>query len=635
MSSSETQGGAFLRLRFVLQFLIIAAAVWWAVSPRTLFGEPLFTEQFLALCLGLGVSAALFGEAESRTTPAGIWGWRLAALLSLLASFYLGVRFPDLLLALSERPADVVVICVIVAVGSLVAVWRTSGLGILVVALCFVLYALLGHLLPGEFQSRYVAWDRLAVYLGTDSNSILGSPLAVACVIVLPFLVFGNLLTAMGAAEFFTDLAAALMGRYRGGAAKIAVTASALFGTISGSAVANVVGTGVVTIPLMKRSGFKPEQAGAVEAVASTGGQLMPPVMGAAAFLMADFLQVSYGEVMIAAILPALLYYLALFVQVDLIAARDKIRAIDSGTVPSLSSTMRAGWHFLLPFVALVYGLFWMNMQPEYAALTSCVVLLAVGFARGYKAYRPTFASVIDSIVQAGGGAREIIAICAMAGIVIGILNLTGIAFNLSMQLISASGGNIVILVVLTALISIVLGMGMPTVGVYVLLATLVAPALIKGGISPMAAHMFVMYFGMLSMVTPPVALAAFAGANIAGADPWKTGWTAARLGWSAYVVPFLFVFSPNLLLDGDPAAVVWASITAVIGIYAATAGIVGQFFGTQPPWVRVLLFVGGVLALIPANTFPGASYSEAAGLIIIFGLGWLSRSKSRRTLPA
>jgi TRAP-type uncharacterized transport system fused permease subunit len=275
-----------------------------------------------------------------------------------------------------------------------------------------------------------------------------------------------------------------------------------------------------------------------------------------------------------------------------------------------------------------------MNMQPEYAALVSSVVLLVVGFARGYKQHRPTVSGVIDSIVQAGGGAREIIAICAMAGIVIGILNLTGIAFGLSMQLVAASGENIFILVLITAAISIVLGMGMPTVGVYVLLATLVAPALIKGGITPMAAHMFVMYFGMLSMVTPPVALAAFAGANIAQGDPWKTGWTAARMGWSAYVVPFLFVFSPDLLLDGDPLAVVWTVITAVIGIYAATAGIVGQFFGTQPVWVRILLFIGGVMSLIPGNTFGGAGYVEAVGLVLIGALAWLTRSRSQAAVP-
>jgi len=615
-------------VRHLLQFAISALAVYWAIGPRTLFNEPIFTEQYLALCLSLAIATTFLSQSEFTRKRGVSLFWLACALLSALGAIILAIRFPTLMFAMSERPAIIVAACSVTIIGSLTAVWRNSGIAIVVIALVFIIYALLGHLLTGSFQTRFIAWDSLALYLGSDPNGILGSPLAVACVIVIPFLLFGNLLSVMGAADFFTDFAAALMGRYRGGAAKISVTASALFGSISGSAVANVAATGVVTIPLMKKGGFRPEQAGAIEAVASTGGQLMPPIMGAAAFLMADFLQVPYSEVLLAAIIPAFLYYIALFFQIDLIAARHRILPMKANEIPPIGETIAAGWHFILPFVVLVYGLFWMNMQPEYAALSASALLLIVGFARGYKGRRPEIRAMLSSISAAGGSGREIITICAMAGIVIGILNLTGAGFTLSVQLVAVSGGNILLLSVLTAIISIILGMGMPTVGVYVLLATLVAPALVNAGISTMAAHMFVMYFGMLSMVTPPIALAAFAAANIAKGNPWRTSWLAARFAWSTYIIPFLFIFSPTLLLAGHPGDVVWAVTTATIGIFAATAGIVGQLFGSLQPIQRLLLFVTGICAMTPANMFDGAIYVEAGGIVTFFIVCWIEHKK-------
>jgi TRAP transporter 4TM/12TM fusion protein len=410
----------------------------------------------------------------------------------------------------------------------------------------------------------------------------------------------------------------------------MAVVGSALFGSISGSAVANVVGTGIVTIPLMKRSGFPPWIAGAVEAVASTGGQLMPPVMGAAAFLMAEFLEVSYGEVLIAAIVPSLLYYGALFVQVDLYAAKRGIATPPGTVLPAVLGVLRSGWHFILPFAVFLGALFFLNIQPGKAALWAAAVLTVASLIFGYRGTRPTVRGLVTAAIWTGTASVEILMITAGAGLVIGVLNLTGLAFSLSLSLLAASGNDLAILLVMTAAVSIVLGMGMPTVGVYILLATLIAPALIKAGVLPMAAHMFVLYFGMMSMVTPPVAIAAFAAAGIAHSDPWRTGWSAARLGWSAYIVPFLFVLSPTLLLIGDTASVVWAVVTAMAGVALTSIGVAGYLLTPLSPVLRILFVIVGIGLMVPPDVpYSGGLAGQGALLlaaVVLVAINWRAR---------
>jgi TRAP transporter 4TM/12TM fusion protein len=432
-----------------------------------------------------------------------------------------------------------------------------------------------------------------------------------------------------GGSEFFTDLARAWMGRYRGGSAKVAVAGSAFFGMISGSAVANVSAVGVVTIPLMKRSGFPAQIAAAIEAVGSTGGQLMPPVMGAAAFLMAEVLQVPYVAVMIAAIIPAFLYYLALFFQVDLEAAKRGIRGESAERLPQTLAVLKAGWYFPLPFGLLVYALVVWNWRAEYAALAATGVLIACSLAFGYKGERVPIRDLVRAIVSTGGAVVDLILICAVAGMFIGILNITGLAFGMTLQLLTITGESLPVLLLLTALMAILLGLGLPTVGVYIIMATLIAPALVKVGIAPMAAHMFLLYFGIMSMVTPPVALAAFAAANIAGSDVDKTGWTATRIGWAAYIVPFLFVLSPSLLMEGGALEIAWAVATAALGIWLGTIGVVGFFYTPIAAAWRVLFIVAGVLTLIPADMFPGAIVTDVAGLAL--GAFLVGRELARR----
>jgi TRAP transporter 4TM/12TM fusion protein len=418
-------------------------------------------------------------------------------------------------------------------------------------------------------------------------------------------------------------LAAALMGRFRGGAAKIAVVGSAFFGMISGSAVANVASVGTVTIPLMKRAGFPPHFAAGVEAVGSTGGQIAPPVMGAAAFLMAEYLQVPYSEVVIAAIIPAFLYYAALFIQVDLESVKLGILGTPKENLPSLGKVLLEGWHFTIPFIVLVVGLLWLNWEPEYAALLSTAVLGALSILVPYKGRRLRVREVIGAVVAAGGAVVDIIAITAIAGILIGAMSITGVAFSLTQQLLTISSGHLGVLLIITAFASFILGLPLPTVGVYIILATLAAPALVQSGIPAMQAHMFVLFNGILGMVTPPVALAAFAAATIAKSDQWQTGWTATRIGWCAYFIPFMFAYTPALIMNDAPIAVTLHVLLALLGIFMGTIAVVGHCFAPVPWAYRLSYAAIGLALLVQPTMFRDANWVIAAGAILgIVALG-------------
>jgi TRAP transporter 4TM/12TM fusion protein len=563
--------------------------------------------------------AMLHTRAHADPNPESATPWRdaVAGLGGLAACLYIAARYPDLVNEVVGRPWDALLLGGIIIALVIETTRRSAGLTLVVVVALLVAYALLGHLLPGAFVSRPVQFTRLLVYLGVDTNAILGSALNISVIVVVPFILMGQVLSRCGGNEFFTDLAMAAMGRYRGGSAKISVVGSALFGMISGSAVSNVAAVGVITIPMMKRSGFRPHVAAAIEAVGSTGGQLAPPVMGAAAFLMAELLQMPYSAVMLAACIPALLYYVALFIQVDLEAAKHGIRGEPMDRLPALLDVLRHGWHFPIPFAVLVVSMMVFNTAAEVAALEAAAALILFNVVFGYRGQKAPVAGIVRAIVSTGRASIDIIVISAAAGIVIGVLNLTGLAFGLTLQMLALSGDSLLLLLLLTAVVGIVLGMGMPTVGVYILLATLVAPALIKAGMSPMAAHMFVMYFGMMSMITPPVALAAFAAASIAQADASRTGWEATRIGWCSYLVPFMFAYSPALLMDGSAGQILWALLMTILGIIAGSIGIVGYFIRVVPRSERTVFLGTAVLLLTPAQAFPGAYLTDIAGLLL------------------
>jgi len=365
----------------------------------------------------------------------------------------------------------------------------------------------------------------------------------------------------------------------------------------------------------MRRGGYPAHVAAAIESVASTGGQLMPPVMGAAAFLMAEFLQVPYRDVAIAAALPSLLYYYALFIQADLLAARAGLQSIDMHEVPPLRQVVKQGWHFLLPFAMLIYGLFWLNWSPELAALAASAVLMVTGTTLGYGDKRLKLGDAFRALQATGLVSLDLLMITAAAGFIIGVLNITGLSFALTLMLVQVGSHSLWLLLVLAALVSIVLGMGMPTVGVYVLLAALVAPAMVKIGLSPMASHMFVLYFGMMSMITPPVALAAYAAASLAHTDPMKTGWTAVRFGWIAYIIPFLFVRAPSLLLEGSLMSVITALATSFIGVWLICAAFAGYAVRPLAIPMRVGFGIAGLLLFIPADALLHGEWTDFIGL--------------------
>jgi TRAP transporter 4TM/12TM fusion protein len=422
----------------------------------------------------------------------------------------------------------------------------------------------------------------------------------------------------------------ALMGKYRGGPAKVAVFGSTLFGTISGTAVSNVVTTGIITIPMMKKNGYQPPVAGAVEAVASTGGQIMPPVMGSAAFLIAEFLEIPYSKVVIAALVPALLYYLMLFIQVDLEAAKHNIAGLPAKDLPSKTSVFRKGWQFLLPLVVLIYALFILNFHPGKAGIVAVASLVFVSLFS--KRARPDRSGVAAILTGTGRGLLEISVIGGIAGVVIGVLNLSGLGFNVSLSLVHLGGSSLLLLLVLCALLSMLLGMGMPTVSVYILCAMLIAPAMEKLGLEPLAAHLFILYFGLLSMITPPVAVAAYVAAVVAEAEPVRTGWQSVKLGMMAYIVPFIFVYSPSLLLRGSLPDILWTIGTTVFGAFLLGVALRGYLYREVAGPLKVLLIVCAA-GLFLHHLFLGGIglWLNIGGAIVGFAVIAVERANSRK----
>jgi TRAP transporter 4TM/12TM fusion protein len=601
-----------------LALVLTSAALAWAADVPRLFGFLFIDEQFNAFILAIAL-ALVYLVMRGRRGHEGRPPWydMVAALVGLAAALYVAYDYRALADSIAQRPLHGVLIGGIILLLTLEGLRRASGNVLTVILLFFIAYGFFGHLVPGTFEGRRVNPEGLLLYLSLDVNGVFGSVFGVAATVVVTYLFFGALLERSGGGDFFNDVATAAFGRSRGGSAKVAVVSSLLFGTISGNAVANVVVGGIVTIPMMKKAGYKPHDAAAIEAVASTGGQLQPPVMGAAAFIMAELLGVPYSEIAIAATIPAFLYYAALYIQSDLEAGKRNIAPVPADEIPSFGSVLLEGWHFLVPLVVIIVGLFWLNQTPELAAIYSSASLIACGLLKGYRGRRMRLRDVYESLIETGRTSLDILMIAAAAGFIIGILNVTGLSFALTIALVHLGGGNQVLLLVLAAGIAIVLGMGMPTVGVYVLLAALVAPALTEVGIPALAAHLFVLYFGMMSMITPPVAVAAYAAASIGQADFMRTGLSGVRFGWSAYIVPFLFVFSPTLLMHGNAAIVILDLATATMGIYLACAAITG--FVTRPVGIplRLALGLAGIALILPTGIFQGAAWVNIAGFVI------------------
>jgi len=623
-SRDAVAAGAALWLARACGALFVVLAILWTFQVASQLGIAVFKEQFLLVSLGLAGAAVYLtvGYDGGRSGRVSTFDWT-AAVLMLALPFFIAWDYERFLADAPYRTTEMLVLGAILVVLIMEGLRRVAGLFLFFVVLFFIVYALLAHFVPAPLTGTYSEIVPLTIYLAFDTNALLGAPLTVATTIVVLFIFLGQVLFNTGGGEFFTDIASATMGRRRGGAAKISVVASALFGSISGSAISNVTTTGVITIPLMKKSGYSAVDAGAIESNASTGGQFMPPIMGAAAFLMAEFLELPYATIVVAAIIPALLYYFAIFVQVDLVAARDRIKFV-ADELPQAAVVLRAGWHFIVPFVVLIYALYVLHAEAEIAAMYAVATIAALGALRHYKGRRMNFRNLCDSFWSAGLATTELVMIVAAAGFVIGILNKSGGGFALTLFLVQLGGGHLFLLLLIGAAICIVLGMGMPTTGVYVLLAALVAPALVEAGIDKLPAHMFILYFGMMSMITPPIALAAFAAASLSRADPMATGFAAMRMGWVAYVIPFLFVLSPSLVMQGDVWRIVLNTGSAAIGVYIASVAVIGFFTRPLTVPLRILLGIGGLAAVFPDTAIGAGGLVDMAGIVL--GLGLLGR---------
>lgn len=527
-----------------LASLITIIALAWAMDLFQSLGLFLYPAQIVIAVLGPAMALAFIHLPAKRRAAKPVTRWYdCMASAGLVMSLWMAARYPALADLTVDAPREVVILGLAVILMMLEALRRATGPALPSIVIAFICYAIAGHMIPGPFAAQQTSWDIAAGFLAFDANALPGGPLLIVCNIVISFVFFGTLLRVTGGADFFAELAQVTMGKYRGGPAKVAVAGSALFGSISGSAVANVAATGVVTIPMIRKSGYSARSAAAIEAVSSIGGQLLPPVMGAAAFLMADFLRITYAEVVLAALIPGVLYYVSLFIRVDLLAGRDGYSGLDSDESGNLRD-LAGGWFFVLPFIALIVALFRFDLYPQTAAIVASVVLVAAAAVFSYKGLRPGSSRLGEAIRATGFIVYELVLICAGAGIVIGVLANSGLGFTFTNSMFLLGSGSPILLLLLAAVVCIVLGMGLPTLGVYVLLATLVAPGLVEIGIAPIAAHLFVLYYGMMSMITPPVAVAAFTAAGMAGADPMQTALNSVRTGWIAYVIPFAFVFS-------------------------------------------------------------------------------------------
>ena len=503
---------------------------------------------------------------------------------------------------------------------------RSTGKFLMITALVFLIYAKVGPWLPGILYHKGYSIDRIISVLCYSENGVFGNAMSISSTFIVLFVLFGAFLNACNGGQMFIDIAYSLTGSRRGGPAKTAIVSSLLMGCISGSPVANVVTTGTFTIPLMKRAGYESEEACAVEAVASSGGQIMPPIMGAAAFIMADYIGIKYGQLCVAAFIPAMLYYLALYFIVDFLSVKKNLIGLSKDQLPNIRQVLPQGAHLFIPIIVLIACLIY-GFSPMKTVFYAILLLIVVAQLR--KSTRMGWKQIAKALKDGIVGAVPVAVSCAAAGIIVGIVGMTGLGVKFSSSLISLSHGNTLLALLYTALASIILGCGLPTTAVYIILASMAAPALVQMGIPVLSAHMFVFYFGCVSTITPPVALSAYAAAGIGNADQNKTGIKAFLFGIVAYIVPFMFVLSPTLLAQGSLFEIVKSVLTALIGVYALAAGVAGYLKGHLTLLMRLVVFAGGILLV---NSGLVTDLIGIALIALVLGYQILMKKKTEAT---
>lgn len=594
-----------------LRVVAILAVAWSLFQLFTVFYPWMLhitAHRAIHLCFALVLCGLLYEPFARHASASASWANRAMSAVFIFGALALTYHMLSNAERFETRPYGMTTMDSIIAVAGLLiileATRRVIGMSLVVVAMVFILYGMYGNLIPGGLGHAGASFLDVAERLFYSPDGVYGQILGISATLIFVYLLFGGFLLVLGGGEFFTKLSYALVGSTRGGAAKVAVVASALFGSISGSAISNVVTTGTVTIPMMKRLGFRPAYAGAVEAVASTGGQILPPVMGATAFVLANMMGVSYMEVVVAATFPAILYFVSILFMVDFEAARTGIKGIERSELPKLREVLREGWHFFVPFMVLIYLLLFLRWEAQKAGVYAVGAMVLMEIVR-----RPNLDTVRKTFESLAEGAKTAIAVaipCATIGIVVGVVLSTGLGLSFTGIVRSFAGESIISLLLVMMVASLIIGMGVPTTAAYVMLAVLMVPVLIEGGVVPMAAHMFSFYFGILSVVTPPVALAAYTAAGIAKCNATTTGFIAFRLALAGFIIPFIFVYKPGLLMMGTPGEIALAIVSGLVGVICLAGVLQNYFFGKIHWFIRAILAVACIILVTPEHELVG-----------------------------
>ncbi len=547
----------------------------------------------------------------------------LFAIVSACCAMYIVVFYDELVLRAGLNTQTDFIIGLIGTVMIFEAARRVVGWPMITVAFVFLIYAFFGPYVPGILAHRGVGFQEMFDHLFYTTEGIFGMPMGVSSTFIYLFILFGAYLETTGLGRFFIDIANAIAGWAAGGPAKVAVLSSGLMGTVSGSSVGNVAGTGSFTIPMMKKLGYRPEFAGAVEAAASTGGQLMPPIMGAAAFLMAEFVGVPYFEVVKAAVIPALLYYIGVWLGVHYEAKKYGLKGTPRDQLPNFKDLVIEKGHLAVPLIAIVYLLV-TGYTPMRAALAAILLTIICSCLRANTRISPK--QIVQGLIDGSKGVLGVLIACATAGIIIGVVTKTGVGLKVATALLDLSGGLLLPAMFFTMVTSLILGMGVPTTANYVITSTIAAPALIQLKVPVLAAHMFAFYFGIVADVTPPVALAAFAGAGIAGANPMKCGVIAAKLAIAAFIVPYIFVLAPELLMiNATTLSILYAGATAIVGMWGVSIAMIGFCQNVLNIFQRAIFMVGGICMIIPG------SVTDLVGVaLLVLGFLWQRMNKRK-----
>jgi len=582
--------------KYIVTLVSVIAALYHLASAYSML-LPTMWHRSIHLSVGLFLTFLLYPMTKKQKDRVPFYDYILA-IISATFTIYLILNYADIISRAGVPNQYDTIFGIIVILLVLEATRRVMGWPLVLVGIVSLVYAFLGPYMPGLLMHRGYGIKRIAEEMFLTTNGIFGVPLYVSSTFVIIFILFGAFLHQSGGAKFFIDLAFGLTGRSRGGPAKAAVVSSGFLGMISGSSYANVVGTGQFTIPLMKKVGYEPEFAGGVEAASSTGGQIAPPIMGAAAFIMAEMLGVSYGNLIMHAAIPALLYFVAIYIMVDLRAARRGLKGLPAEQLPKASQILRENGQLLIPPIALVAFLC-SGYSPIKASLYSVLMIILVSYVKPNT--RMNFRELMNALEAGMKGALSIIAACGVTGLIVGVVTLTGLGLKLANIILTLSGGLLIPTLLLTALASLIMGMGMPTTALYVILAAMVAPAIVELNVNPIAAHMFIFYFGVFAAVTPPVALTSYLAASIANGDSTKTAVEGFKLSLAAFIVPFIFVTSPDMLLiDTNAVNVIRILITSYIGIKALGASCQGYLLRPTNKFERTLLFICAIGSIDP-----------------------------------